>query len=185
MYRRDLRVRAGRLLGTGRLDSPEEVAATLAAVRTPARAPHPTPPNAEEQPVLIAEPVRAFLELPHFAVMATINASGTPQLTVMWYALLPDQDVVVLNATRGLLKDRNLRRDPRMAICVEEGMRYVTLTGTAELVDDRAQQEREVNDLIAPRYIGQRLGARRWEVIEGSDRIGIRMRVEKVHARGI
>jgi hypothetical protein len=64
-------------------------------------------------------------------------------------------------------------------------MRYITLTGRAELIDDRAVQEREVNDLIAPRYIGQRLGSQRWEVIKRSDRIGIRMRVEKVHARGI
>jgi PPOX class probable F420-dependent enzyme len=129
--------------------------------------------------------VRAFLEQPHFAVMGTINASGTPQLTVMWYALHPTEDIVLLNASRGLLKERNLRRDPRMAICVEDGMRYVTLAGRAELVEDRAAQEREVNELIAPRYVGQRLGSRRWEVIKGSDRVGIRMRVEKVHARGI
>jgi PPOX class probable F420-dependent enzyme len=134
--------------------------------------------------VIIPDNVRSFLEEPHFAVMATINASGTPQLTVMWYALHPTEDVVLLNASRSLLKVKNLRRDPRMAVCVEEGMRYVTLTGTAELVEDRVQQEREVNELIAPRYIGQRLGSRRWEVIKGSDRIGIRMRVEKVHARG-
>jgi PPOX class probable F420-dependent enzyme len=83
--------------------------------------------------------------------MATINASGTPQLTVMWYALLPDEDVIVLNASRGLLKERNLRRDARMSLCIEDGMRYVTLEGRAEFVEDRAQQEREVNTLIAPR----------------------------------
>ena len=47
--------------------------------------------------------VRAFLEEPHHAVMATINASGTPQLTVMWYALHPTEDVVLLNSSRGLL----------------------------------------------------------------------------------
>jgi PPOX class probable F420-dependent enzyme len=139
----------------------------------------------DDRAVLIPENVRAFLEEPHFAVMATVNADGTPQLTVMWYALHPTEDVVLLNASRGLLKERNLRRDGRMAICVEEGMRYVTLTGTGELVEDRAAQEREVNDLIAPRYIGQRLGSQRWEVIKGSDRIGIRMRVEKVHARNV
>ena len=134
---------------------------------------------------IIPENVRAFLEHPHFAVMATVNRGGSPQLTVMWYALLPDEDVVLLNATRGLLKAKNLARDPRMALCVEDGMRYVTLEGTAQLVEDRAVQEREVNDHIAPRYIGQRLGSKRWEVIKQSDRIGIRMRVERVHARGL
>jgi PPOX class probable F420-dependent enzyme len=117
--------------------------------------------------------------------MATLNASGTPQLTVMWYALLPDEDVVVLNAMRGLLKERNLRRDRRMSLCIEDGMRYVTLQGNADLIEDRAQQARDVNELIAPRYIGQRLGSQRWDVIKDSDRVGIRMRVEQVHARGL
>jgi PPOX class probable F420-dependent enzyme len=131
---------------------------------------------------LISNEVRVFLEEPRFAVMATINRSGTPQLTVMWYALHPSDDVILLNATRGLLKERNLRRDPRMSLCIEDGMRYVTLSGRAELIEDRGQQEREVNDLIAPRYIGQRLGAQRWDVIKDSDRIGIRMAVETVRA---
>jgi PPOX class probable F420-dependent enzyme len=129
---------------------------------------------------VISDQVRAFLEEPRFAVMATINRSGTPQLTVMWYALHPTQDVVVLNVTRGLLKERNLRRDARMCLCVEDGLRYVSLQGHAELIEDRHQQEREVNDWIAPRYIGQRLGAGRWEVIKNSDRIGIWMHVTQV-----
>ena len=92
---------------------------------------------------------------------------------------------MLLNSSRGLLKVKNLRRDPRMALCVEDGRRYVTLEGTAELVADRGEQERDVNEHIAPRYLGQRLGSRRWEVIQGADRIGIRMRIEKVHARGL
>ena len=129
--------------------------------------------------------VRAFLEEPHYAVMATVNRSGTPQLTVMWYALHPEEDVVLLNSSRGLLKVKNLQRDPRMALCVEDGDRYVTLEGTAELVEDRAEQEREVNGHIAPRYVGQRLGSRRWEAIERSDRIGIRLHVTRAHARGL
>jgi PPOX class probable F420-dependent enzyme len=134
---------------------------------------------------VLPKDVRAFLEQPHHAVMATINAVGTPQLTVMWYALHPTDDIVLLNSSHGMLKTTNLRRDPRMALCVEDGPRYVTLEGTAVLVADRVEQEREVNEHIAPRYIGQRLGSRRWEAIKGSDRIGIRMRIDNVHARGL
>jgi len=106
-------------------------------------------------------------------------------LTVMWYALAPNDDVIVLNATRGLLKERNLRRDPRVSLCIEDGQRYVTLTGRAELIEDRVLQEREVNELIAPRYLGARLGSQRWRGIAGSDRVGIRMRVEKVRRQGV
>jgi PPOX class probable F420-dependent enzyme len=130
--------------------------------------------------------VRAFLEEPRFAVMATINALETPQLTVMCFALSAEEDnVVVLNATRGLLKERSLRRDPRMSLCIEDGLRYVALQGRAELVDDLNVQEREVNEVIAPRHIGRRLGSQHWQVIKDYGRLGIRMHVERVHTRGV
>src|SRR5579875_1476103 len=98
--------------------------------------------------MLIEEKVREFLEQPRMCVMATINRDGSPQLTAMWYDL--DGDVVILNTQRGLLKERNLRRDPRMAI----------------------------------RYVGLRLGSVRWQVIAGSDRLGIHLQVDRVVARG-
>ena len=130
---------------------------------------------------IIADDVRAFLEQPRFCVMGTINRDGSPQLTVMWYDLV--DDLVILNMTRGLIKERNLRRDPRMAICVEDGPRFVTLNGRAEIVEDRAIQEVEVNRL-AVRYRGLRLAATHWQTIAGSDRLGIHLRVESVIARG-
>ncbi len=129
----------------------------------------------------IADNVRAFLEQPRFCVMATINRDGSPQLTVMWYDLV--DDVVILNLTRGLVKERNLRRDPRMAICVEDGPRFVTLNGRAEIVEDRAIQEAEVNRM-AIRYRGVRLAATHWDTIAASDRLGIHLPVESVIARG-
>ncbi|HEU5316401.1 MAG TPA: PPOX class F420-dependent oxidoreductase [Chloroflexota bacterium] len=134
---------------------------------------------------MIPPDVREFLEEPHYAVMATINRHGTPQLTVMWYALHPTEDVILLNSSHHLLKVKNLRRDPRMSLCIEDGMRYVTLEGIAELIEDRALQERDVNDHIAPRYIGQRLGSHRWERIQRSPRIGIRFHIQNHHARGL
>jgi PPOX class probable F420-dependent enzyme len=125
----------------------------------------------------IDEAVRAFLEKPHFCVMGTINRDGSPQLTVMWYDLV--DDTVILNITRCLVKEKNLRRDPRMAICIEDGAQYVTLIGRAEIVEDRALQEAEVNRM-AIRYRGLRLAATHWDGIAASDRLGIHMRVESV-----
>ena len=130
----------------------------------------------------ISEPVRAFLEQPHFCVMATINRDGSPQLTVMWYDIV--DGIVILNMTRGLIKEKNLRRDPRMAICVEDGPRFVTLSGRAEIVEDRAIQEAEVNRL-ALRYRGVRLAATHWQTIAAQDRLGIHLHVDSVVARGI
>ena len=131
---------------------------------------------------LIPEPVRAFLEQPRVCVMGTINRDGSPQLTVMWYDL--SEDVVILNMTRGLVKERNLRRDRRMSVCVPDGPRYVTLTGVAEIVEDRGLQEVEVNRM-AERYRGPRLGADHWQTIAHQDRLGIHLLVQRVQARGI
>ena len=81
--------------------------------------------------------VREFLEEPHYAVMATINASGTPQLTVMWYALHPTEDIILLNSSGGLLKVKNLRRDPRASFCAVSDSWYgpwLQAEGTASIV---------------------------------------------------
>jgi len=57
----------------------------------------------------------------------------------MWHDLSQNDDVIVLNTIRGLVKEHNLRRDPRMAVCVEDGQRYVTLRGRADIVEERVQ----------------------------------------------
>jgi PPOX class probable F420-dependent enzyme len=131
--------------------------------------------------MIIPDDVRSFLEQPRYCVLATIHHDGSPQLTVMWYDLVGD--IVVLNTTRGLVKERNLRRDPRVAVCVEDGMRYVTLRGRAELIEDRAAQEAEVTRM-ATRYNGPRRGATHWQGIAHQDRLGIHVHIQRLQTRG-
>ena len=126
--------------------------------------------------------VSDFLREPRMCVMATINRDCTPQLTVMWYDLSQDDDFIVLNTIRGLVKEHNLRRDPRMVVCVEDGQRYVTVRGRADIVEDRALQEVEVNRM-AVRY-GAPAGTNRWQAIAHQDRLGIHMSIEHVQTRG-
>jgi PPOX class probable F420-dependent enzyme len=126
--------------------------------------------------------VSNFLREPRMCVMATINRDGTPQLTVMWYDLSQNEDFIVLNTIRGLVKEHNLRRDPRMAVCIEDGQRYVTVRGRADIVEDRALQEVEVNRM-AVRYRGP-AGTNHWQTIAQQDRLGIHMHIERVQTRG-
>jgi len=85
-------------------------------------------------------------------VLATINSDGTPQLTTMWYLL--EEDTIVMNTKAGRIKERNMRRDPRIAICVEDGYNYVTISGTIELIDDPEIAQRDIYRL-AVRYDGE------------------------------
>lgn len=105
--------------------------------------------------VALSEPVRAFLAEPRFAVAATINPDGMPQQTVVWYDLRGDE--VLFNTARDRLKDRNLRRDPRVSLCIEDGYRFVTIRGRARIVDDPAITQADIRAL-AIRYAGPERG---------------------------
>ena len=100
----------------------------------------------------LSEKARAFLNEKRFAVLATINSDGTPQLTTMWYLL--EGDTIVMNTKAGRIKERNMRRDPRIAICVEDGYNYVTISGTVEMIDDPEIAQQDIYRL-AVRYDGE------------------------------
>jgi PPOX class probable F420-dependent enzyme len=100
----------------------------------------------------IAPEVRAFLEEKRFAVLATINPDGTPHQTVMWYAV--EDDRIMMNTKRRRRKDRNLLRDQRISLCVEEGQRFVTISGRA-IVDENPVLGQETIRALAVRYDGE------------------------------
>ncbi|MFN8665095.1 MAG: PPOX class F420-dependent oxidoreductase [Thermomicrobiales bacterium] len=93
--------------------------------------------------------VRAFLDEPRFGVLATINGDGSPQQTVMWYQFRGD--TVMMNTARGRKKDRNLLRDSRASLCIEDGYRYVTLDGVITLYEDQEIAQADIAAL-ARRY---------------------------------
>ncbi len=105
----------------------------------------------------LSEQARAFLAEKRFGVLATINKDGTPQLTTMWYLL--EGDTIVMNTKVGRLKERNMRRDPRISVCFEDEYYYITISGTVEMIDDPEIAQRDIARL-AIRYSGEESGKR-------------------------
>jgi PPOX class probable F420-dependent enzyme len=131
----------------------------------------------------LAESVRRFLDEPRFAVLATINGDGTPQQTVMWYVL--DGDEILMNTAVGRIKDSNLRRDARVSVCVEDGYTFVTLTGTARLIEDQPTAQADIRRL-AIRYHGLEQGNRMAaEQFSRQQRVTVRLPIERVIANNI
>ncbi len=60
----------------------------------------------------------ALLKKKSFAHFATLMAKGGPQVSAVWVDV--DGDHVLVNSAEGRLKDRNVRRDPRVAISVTD-----------------------------------------------------------------
>jgi PPOX class probable F420-dependent enzyme len=109
-----------------------------------------------------------------FPVAATIGADGMPSQSVVWFDFDSERDeTVLLNTRAGRLKERHLRRDPRISLCFEDGYRYVTLEGRAELIDD---PERGLEDIqnLARRYGDSP------DPFVGQHRVTILVRVERV-----
>ncbi len=126
---------------------------------------------------------RAFLNEQHFAVLATLNADGTPQQTVMWYTLR--DDTFVMNTTVTRVKGRNLRRDARISVCVADGYRFVTIAGEAQLVEDQATSQADILEL-AIRYQGQEQGARQAaEQFSQQQRVSIYLPITQVIVYGL
>ncbi|MCG0288550.1 PPOX class F420-dependent oxidoreductase [Streptomyces sp. PSAA01] len=116
------------------------------------------------------------------AKLSTVRADGSPHIAPVWFLL--DGDDLVFNTGQETVKGRNLARDGRVAICVDDDrppFAFVTLRGRAELIDD-LQQVRDWATRIAARYMGEDRAK------EFGDRNGVpgellvRVRIDKVLA---
>ena len=78
---------------------------------------------------------RELIDGPHIAVLATANADGRPQSSVIF--VKRDADTVVFSTIKGRLKTRNMMRDPRVSLLVLASVgRYVEIRGTVEITAD-------------------------------------------------
>ncbi len=124
---------------------------------------------------VLPDDLRAWLtsEL-RYPVLALITPDGSPNQSVMWFDLDPDDpDVILMNTKVGRAKERYLRGDPRVSVCFEDGLFWVALRGTVELDDDR---ERALETI---RSLARRYGSKP-EQFDGQERVDIRIRVTKV-----
>jgi hypothetical protein len=88
------------------------------------------------------------------AKVATVMAGGAPHVMPVWFVL--DGDRVVFTTGRGSVKGRNLRRDPRVAIVVEDDtppFAFVHIRGRAQITDDLDAMLRFAT-AIGARYMG-------------------------------
>ncbi|MGP3966894.1 PPOX class F420-dependent oxidoreductase [Streptomyces sp. 6N223] len=87
--------------------------------------------------------------------LSTVRADGSPHLTPVWFLL--DGDDVVFNTGKSGVKGRNLARDGRFALCVDEDRppyAFVLLEGRAEISEDPGEVRHWAGRLGA-RYMGE------------------------------
>ncbi len=114
--------------------------------------------------------------------LATVRADGRPHLAPIWFVL--DGDDVVFNTGAATVKGRNLARDGRIALCVDDDrppFAYVILEGRARL-SESLEELRHWAARIGARYMGEdraeEFGARNG--VPGE--LLVRVRIDKVLA---
>lgn len=87
--------------------------------------------------------------------LAVVRKNGTPHVVPVWFVL--DGNDFVLTTSRRTVKGKAIRRDPRVAICVDDDrppFAFVTIRGRAEIVDDPGELLRFAI-AIGGRYMGE------------------------------
>ncbi|MFJ8040358.1 PPOX class F420-dependent oxidoreductase [Kitasatospora sp. NPDC096147] len=99
---------------------------------------------------------RAFLSAgTRTGKLATTRADGSPHVAPVWFLL--DGDELVFNTGAETVKGRNLARDGRAVLCVDDDrppFDFVTVRGRAKLSED-LDEVRLWAGRIAARYMGE------------------------------
>lgn len=103
----------------------------------------------------LPDDVRAFLQRPNPAVMATLAKDGRPVTVATWYLLEPDGDVL-LNLDSERVRLRHLRRDPRIALTVLDGEDWGSHV-SLQLNVDAVTDDSDLSDIdaLATHYTGR------------------------------
>ena len=126
---------------------------------------------------------RKFLEERRFAVVGTTNPDGSPHLAVMWYLL--DGDDIVVNSAQGRFKDRNLARDPRMSVVVEDEYRWIRIDGRARIEHDQTITHEDIRRLASRYYRDeQKVAAAMRDNFSKQHRITYRLPVDRIAGEG-
>jgi PPOX class probable F420-dependent enzyme len=85
---------------------------------------------------------------------------GSPQVTPVWCDY--DGQHVLINSAKGRVKDRNMRRDPRVGLDIvdpDNPYRHLSIRGRVVSIDENGADEHI--DKLAKKYLGQERYPRR------------------------
>ena len=115
-----------------------------------------------------------------FAQLATIMPDGTPQVSPVWFEY--DGKNILINSAKGRVKDKNMRRDPRVGLDIQDPdnpYRHVSIRGrVVQITEDGADAH---IDMLTKKYINQDKYPYRGQ---GEVRVIYKIQPEAAHSMG-
>jgi len=128
----------------------------------------------------IPESFRDIFAKKAFAHLATVGRDGAPQVTPVWVDY--DGTHVRINTARGRVKDKNLQRNPKVALSAQDPdnpYRYVQVRGR---VVEMTEKDADAHiDALSKKYTGRDKYANRRP---GEVRVIVKILPEKVQSMG-
>ena len=115
----------------------------------------------------------------NFGHFVTLNPDGSPHAAPVW--IDADENHVLVNTAAGRVKDRNVRRDPRVAVSVHDQAdpyRWISISGTVvERTTDGA--DGHIDALNRRYHEGEP-----WKPTPGQERVILRIRPDRIARSG-
>ncbi len=129
--------------------------------------------------IALPQSVKKIMQDKAYGHVVTFNADGKPQVTMVWMDV--EGDEVLFNTADGRLKPKNLRRDPRVIVSVQDRndpQSYMVFHGKASVSESGADEH---IDKLAKRFLGaDKYPFRR----PGEKRLVVRVKVERIGGYG-
>jgi len=103
---------------------------------------------------IIPENYSDLFEKRAFASLATLMPDGSPQVTPVWVDR--DGEFLRVNSAKGRVKDKNMRRDPRVSLAIadpENPYRYLQIRGRVVEITEKGADDHI--DKLAMKYMGK------------------------------
>jgi PPOX class probable F420-dependent enzyme len=117
---------------------------------------------------------RELLRAPNYAWIVTLDPDGSPQASITW--IDANDTHVLVNTAAGRRKDRNVERNPRVAIAVQrhgDAYRWISVEGVVERRETGEAADEHI-DQLARAYDGEA-----WTAVAGQQRV--RWHVRPMH----
>lgn len=115
----------------------------------------------------------------NFAHVAVIRPDGSPHVTVTWIDAADGS--VLVNTAVGRVKDRYVRRDPRVSVTLhdeQDPYRWLRIDGAVEEFVTGQEADTHIDALNQRYHDGER-----WTVKAGQERVIYRIRPERILRR--
>jgi len=104
--------------------------------------------------ISLSNEIRALLDVPNFAHLATLMSDGSPQSAPVWVGR--EGDRILICTGEGSLKAKNTRRDPRVALSIIDFHDpYMEAQLRGRVVERRPDGDFKYMDPISHKYTGK------------------------------